>query len=302
MPAAGYAGYDRDELDRQYSPSSCVSDIGPYLDEYARRSAAARATFAVHTDLPYGPEPSSRFDYFPSTRRRAPLHVFVHGGYWQQLGKADAAFPALEFVPRGVAFAALGYGLAPEHSLDEIVRQVRTGLWYLATHLAELPGAPSRLHLSGHSAGAHLVTMALQPGWTPDGRHPVDLFDGGTLLSGVYDLEPLRHTYVNDPLGLDAVSASRNSPVRWLPPSLPPLVVARGVWETDEFARQHDEFAATARARGGCVIDVTVAQRNHFDLPFDLGVAGSVLDGTGAAAESARMVPGELPLESLPRT
>jgi arylformamidase len=274
-----YRDYDQAELDLQYSPSSRVDDIEPYLAEYAERSAEARRILPAHLDLPYGAEPWQRFDYFPAVRPNAPLHVFVHGGFWQQLDKSDSSFPALAFVPAGVAFAALGYGLAPEHSLDSIVADVRAGLWHLARTLAELPGSPASIHLSGHSAGAHLVAMALLTGWPPNATHPADLFASATLLSGVYDLEPVRHTYVNDAVRMDADSARRNSPVLALPLRLPPLVVAVGEQETEEFGRQHAEFVAAARERGADVQDFVVGDRNHFDLPFDLGVPGTPLSG-----------------------
>jgi arylformamidase len=264
--ATGYRGYNQAELDLQYSPSSRVDDIRVYLAEYAERSAEARRILPAHLDLPYGAEPWQRFDYFPALRPNAPLHVFVHGGFWQQLDKSDSSFPALAFVPAGMAFAALGYGLAPEHSLDSIVADVRAGLRHLAGTLADLPGSPTSIHLSGHSAGAHLVAMALtdSPG----------VFASATLISGVYDLEPVRHTYVNDAVGMDADSARRNSPLFALPDRLPPLVVAVGEHETDEFGRQHADFVAAARARGADVRDMVVPGRNHFDLPFDLGSPG----------------------------
>ncbi|HEX5402252.1 MAG TPA: alpha/beta hydrolase [Pseudonocardiaceae bacterium] len=268
-----YRGYDQAELNRQYSPSSLVDDIGLYLAEYTSRSAEARRLLPAHLDLPYGPQPWQRFDYFPALRPNAPLHVFVHGGFWQQLDKSDSSYPALAFVPAGVAFAALGYGLAPTHSLDTIVADVRMGLRHLATTLADLPGTPSAIHLSGHSAGAHLVAMTLLA------DDAADLFASATLLSGVYDLAPVQHTYVNDAVRMDADSARRNSPLLTLPRRLPKLVVAVGEHETQEFGRQHVEFVAAARERGGQVEDLVVAGRNHFDLPLDLGVAGTPLSG-----------------------
>lgn len=260
-----YRDYDQAELDTQYSPSSCVPDIGVFLAEYARRSERARAELAWQP-LRYGPADAETLDFFPAPVPDAPLLVFVHGGYWRQLGKEDSAFPAPGLVSRGVAFAALNYGLAPRYRLREIVAQARRGLWWLVSHAAELGVAPDRIHISGSSAGAHLCAMALLDGWTPDGRSPADVFAGAILLSGVYDLEPVRLTYVNEPLGLDATEAARNSPIHHLPRGLPPLIVGIGDAETAEFTRQHDEFVAAA----GAARDVRARNRNHFDIPFDL--------------------------------
>ncbi len=257
------------ELDRSFSPSTRVPDIDVFLREYADRSAVARA--AGYQELRYGPQPPATLDYFPA-EPGAPLLVYVHGGYWQELDKADSSFAAPGMLDKGVAFAALGYGLAPEYGLDEIVAMVRAGLWWLLTQLR--PGA---MHLAGSSAGAHLVAMALSEDWLPDGRHPADVFASAVLLSGVYDLRRLRLTYVNDKVGMDAATAERNSPLDLLPDRLPSLVVARGEHETDEFAAQQTRLVARLRQRQAEVTELVVPGRNHFDLPLDLDRPGTAL-------------------------
>ncbi|MFD2467424.1 alpha/beta hydrolase [Amycolatopsis silviterrae] len=272
-----YRGYGQAELDRQYSPSSRVADLTVFLAEYTAESVRAKAELAVEESLRYGPEPPETLDFFPASGPAAPLMVFVHGGYWRELGKDDSAFPARGLVPAGVAFAALNYGLAPQYRLDAIVDQVRRGLWWLVEHAAELGVAADRIHVSGSSAGAHLTAMALLDGWTPDGRAPADVFAGATLLSGVYDLEPVRRTYVNEPLRLDRAAAARLSPIRRLPDRLPPLVVARGGAETDEFIRQHNEFVRAVADRAPIVREVVAPHRNHFDLSFDLADPATAL-------------------------
>jgi arylformamidase len=272
-----YGRYDQAELDVQYSPSSCVADIGVFLDAYARESEKARLELPMRAGLAYGSRPCETLDFFPAAGPAAPLLVFVHGGYWQELSKNESAFPARGLVPAGIAFAAVDYGLAPEFRLDEIVDQVRRAVLWLIEHADELGVDRSRIHLSGSSAGAHLAAMTLLGGWMPEGRHPARSIAGAVLLSGVYDLEPLRHTYVNEPLGLDAAAAARMSPLRHLPDRLPPLIVARGGHETDEFARQHDDFVAAAASRAPSVRDLVISHRNHFDITFDLADRASEL-------------------------
>lgn len=254
-------------LDDEYSPSTCVPDINVYLKEYAERSALARNTLP-HRSFDYG---AGKLDFFPATLRNAPLQVYVHGGYWQQLSREDSAFPALDLVPGGAAFAALGYGLAPRYSLDEIVAQVRAGLAWLLDNLAALPNKPSSVHVSGMSAGAQLAAMALLDGWLQGGRRPAEAFGSAILLSGVYDLEPVRHTYVNEVVGMDAAAARRNSPLHHLPARMPPLIVARGANETSAFGWQQYQFVTAARGLTRKLTELVDPERNHFDLPFDLG-------------------------------
>ncbi|WP_431679474.1 alpha/beta hydrolase [Kitasatospora sp. KL5] len=283
-----YRDFDHDELAREYSPSSCVEDIAVELAAYTGRSAAAYRALEVRRDLRYGPAGPELIDFFPAQGRApeagVPLHVFVHGGYWQELDKTDSAFAAPDFTARGTAYAAVGYGLAPDWPLDVIVDQVRRAVHWLLDHAEELGVDPGRVQLSGSSAGAHLAAMALLGPAAPSGRRVND----AVLLSGIYDLEPISLTYVNDALGLDAAAARRNSPLHLLAdgPALPPLLLVRGEHETGEFGRQQEEFAAAARRAGARVETAVAAGRNHFDLPLDLGRTDTPLGGA-AAAQSA---------------
>ncbi|MFD3545664.1 alpha/beta hydrolase [Streptomyces sp. NPDC058655] len=270
------------DLDRDYSPSSLVPDLGAHLTRYAADSARARTTLRVHRDLPCGPLPEQRLDLFPAAAPGAPLMVFVHGGYWQELSRAEAAFAAADFVAAGVSFAALGYGLAPRHRMRAITAMAADSVRRICAGRSGLPGAPASVHLSGHSAGAHLVASALldTAGWRAAGLDPAAEIASATLISGVYDLEPLTRTYVNDALGMDAREARDVSPQRRLPAgagALPPLVLARGVRETAAFAGQQEAFARAARAGGADVDELVVPGRHHFDLPFDLGAPATAL-------------------------
>ncbi|HEY2764325.1 MAG TPA: alpha/beta hydrolase [Pseudonocardiaceae bacterium] len=266
---------DRAARDCAYTPSSCVPNLGRYLRQYAERSAQARDRFPWLA-LRYGPDRAEVLHFFHAPLSNAPapnapLHVFIHGGYWQELSEAESSFAAPGLLSHGSAFAALGYGLAPRHRLDEIVAMVRRGVLWLRRHAVELGIDPKRVHLSGSSAGAHLVAMCLLEDWLPAGLRPRDVIRGATLLSGIYELEPLRHTCVGDAIGLSIDEAARNSPVRQLRAGLPPLVVARGSNETVAFADEHEELVSTVAELGSPVVDLVVPARNHFDLPLGLG-------------------------------
>ncbi|MBO8187707.1 alpha/beta hydrolase [Streptomyces spirodelae] len=267
MNAVGTSG--QTELDREYSPSSLIPSLRFYLREYADLSAAAHTAHRPLTDLAYGSHPQARLDLFPVPGGGSPLVVYVHGGYWQELCKEHSAFPAPDLVSSRTAFAALGYGLAPACSLDEIVTMVCEAVVWLHDNAARFGVDRRRIHLAGSSAGAHLAAMALT-------RDTARRIAGAALLSGVYDLEPVRHTYVNDALGLDPEAALRNSPVHHLPARLPPVVIARGGRETTAFIRQHEAMTALL-ARRTAVTEVVCPGRNHFDLPYDLGRSHTAL-------------------------
>ncbi|WP_033428936.1 alpha/beta hydrolase [Saccharothrix syringae] len=257
------------ELDRQYSPSTRVPSLRRYLDEYAVASAAARDGHEVRVAR-YGPGPDELVDLFPGPAG-GPLLVFVHGGNWQALGRADSAFGAPGALAAGASFAAVDYPLAPGAALDDIVSAVRRCVHWLHANAERLGFHPRRIHLCGTSAGAHLAAMtAVDPACPP--------LAGLVLLSGMYDLEPVRRSYVNDALGLDFAGARRNSPIWWLPERLPPVIAAVGDNETEEYHRQHALLVAALAWRAP-LTSFVVAGRNHFDLPYDLTDPGTALGG-----------------------
>ena len=268
-----YADLDQQQLDREYSPSSRAPDFEDTLGRYATQSAEALASLRCSLNVRYGPGPEELVHFFPADRPAAPVVVYVHGGHWQALSKEDSCFAAPQVVAAGAAFAALGYGLAPGCRLDQMVRSVRRGLHWFAQNAARLGLRSDAIYAAGSSAGAHLVAAATSR--IPGGRaQPVA---GLCLLSGVYDLEPIRLSYVNDAVGLDQAAARAHSPLFHLPLAAGSVIVARGGAETAEYARQHESFARALVDTGHRVVDLVDPGRNHFDLPLDLGVRGTAL-------------------------
>jgi len=268
-----YRHFTKAELEREYSPSSCVPDINVFLQKYAERSQAARQSCKVITGIRYGASADETLDFFPAASANAPVEVFIHGGYWQALSKDESSFAAPDFVQNGVAFVALNYSLAPKVDLDEIVRQCRHAIAWLYQNANDLGFDKKRIFISGSSAGAHLAAMVTATNWQRDFGLPNSLIKGCTAVSGVFDLEPLRFTYLNDPLQLDAETVRRHSPL-FLRPGVPTdLIVSWGDNETAEFKRQSREFAAAWEARE--VFEMS--GHNHFDVILKLGEATTPL-------------------------
>jgi arylformamidase len=269
-----FDSWDQEELNRQYSPSSLVPDFKAILDRCRIGSERAREKLECETDIPYGAESAERLDFFPPLSRAhrdgpPPVHAFVHGGQWQEVTKEESAFAAPQVVNSGAGFIAIGYGLAPRFSLGEIAAQVRRALNWIRAHASDLGVAKDRVHASGSSAGAHLVAMSLCHQEAPR-------LSGVCLLSGVYDLEPVRLSYVNRLLRLDRAEARRYSPLFHLPDSFPETVIACGSNETSEYHRQHSVMAQALNGRA--VVTPLIAKgRHHFNLPEDIARPGTLL-------------------------
>jgi arylformamidase len=291
-----YRYYDAETLDRQYNARATVGDISPFLQSYRERTAAARATLACHLGLSYGDTPPERLDVFPaaSADRPSPVFVYLHGGYWRLLDAADSAFMAPAFTEAGICVVAVNYALAPDVGLDEIVRQCRAALAWVFRHIGEFGGDRAQVHVAGSSAGAHLAAMLIAPGWQAPFDLPEDAVAGATLLSGLYDLEPMRMTPVNDWLALDAAAAQRNSPLFHLPARPLPLVFSYAPNETDEFKRQTETYLAACRAVGCRCEFVAMPGTNHFDLVLATADPASALTAAifRTIGEGARHPPG----------
>ncbi|QZZ31976.1 alpha/beta hydrolase [Streptomyces sp. ST1015] len=170
MTARVYGAFDQAQLDAQYSPSSLVGDIQPFLDDYAESSRLARHELAsvARRDLRFGPGPDDLLDLYgpsgPGNDTR-PALFFVHGGYWQQLSKEDSAFPAPALVEAGAVYATPDYTLAPRARLSDIVDQVRRAFAWLWHRAADHRIDPGRIVVAGSSAGAHLAAMLLTTPW-----------------------------------------------------------------------------------------------------------------------------------------
>ncbi|HKF71666.1 MAG TPA: alpha/beta hydrolase [Stellaceae bacterium] len=268
-----YRNYDRAGLDAQYFLRGRVPEHPEYFRRWKEESEAVRRARACTLDIAYDVE---TLDLFPAEKMPAPCLLFIHGGYWQALDKSDFSFLAPAFQDAGVAVAVVNYTLAPKAKMDEIVRQNRAAVAWLARRARENGIDPARIHVAGHSAGGHLTAMVLATDWTAFGldHNPVR---GACAISGLYDLEPIRLCYLNDVLGLDAAMAERNSPLHHLPRRSPPLILSVGTGETDEFLRQQAEFASAWRAAR---LPLEIADQpgdHHFEVVGRLGQPKSPL-------------------------
>ena len=256
------AGYDLD-------PHSASANAAQA--EYVARSAAVAEAEGAQLDLAYGAHPRQRLDVFGAGAGAAAI-LFFHGGYWRAGSKDSRRFPAPAWAARGVAWIPVNYRLVPEATLEDAVADARAALAFVAEQAGALGVDPARLHLSGNSAGAHLAAMAAAGGWP--GRPPVASL---SVVSGLFDLEPLLRAGANDWLGLDAGRARALSPVHHLPPRDLPVLVGCGGAETQAFKAQGAEFAAACRARGNPVAGFEAPGHDHFQVIGDYGAPGSGL-------------------------
>src|ERR1700742_3028013 len=230
--ALDWRGMSQETLDSGLNNGAAVAGSADTVANWERQSAEMRARYSDHLDLRYGPRERNRIDFFKAASN-APTLLFIHGGYWQTRAKETFSLFAAGPMAHGINVALIGYTLAPDATLEEIVAEIHAGIDALAGRLPALGADASRLVASGWSAGGHLTAMAMM--------NP--RIKGGVAISGIYDLEPIRHSYLNVKLGLDEAMSRRNSPML-LTHGIKPMVLTVGGEELPLLRKQTADFAS----------------------------------------------------------
>jgi arylformamidase len=238
------------DIDAQYGTQRWVPDPPAEFRHYAERSAHARASRRCSLDVPFGPTLDETLDIFEADKPGAPVFVFIHGGYWRAFSSKDFSCVALGPQSLGVTTVVVNYSLCPKVGIDEITRQVRAALAWVLRNIDRYGGDPSRVAIGGHSAGGHLGAMCLQTPWAEEYGLPRDPFTSAVLVSGLYDLRPLRYSYLQPLIQLDERLVQRFSPLFAVRPCATPALITWGGAESEEFARQSESFHAAWQGAG----------------------------------------------------
>ncbi len=271
-----YRDYDQAALDAQYNNRARVPEHEDLQAGYQARAEAILEKFETRLDVSYGPSAEETLDVYlpenapenaPETVHGAPINVFLHGGYWFSRHKNDFRFLAQGLTRAGAALLIVNYALVPSVDLDELVRQCRAAVAWTFENASTFGGDKQRIFVSGHSAGGHLTAMMMATDWPAfAGGLPADLIKGGCAISGIYDLEPIRLTFMQETLGFTAEQVARNSPIGLTPATDAPLIVAVGGDESEEFLRQGETFTAHW-AKQGVPCEMMVRPGiNHFTI------------------------------------
>jgi acetyl esterase/lipase len=272
--AEGWRYWSQKDRDDAYNNTGMVADSAQQIAARNALSAEFRAAHAGHLDLPYGAAEREHWDLFPGADPGAPCLVFIHGGYWQRNRREDFAILAQGARAMGWSAALPGYTLAPDASLTTIAWQISRALDWLSAEGAA-HGIAGPIVASGWSAGGHLAALAAE--------HPA--VTAALCMSGVFELGPIRDTYLDEKLRLTEAEIADLSPIR-RPVVMKPIAIAYGGAELPELRRQSRVFhrlRAEAQAPGPLI---PIPGADHFRVLESLWNVDGAL--TRAAAELLR--------------
>lgn len=257
-PQLNWATLTQAERDAAYDNNKAVPNAPALIEERNAVSARIRAAYPGALDIPYGDGERTKIDLYPAAPYGAPCLVFIHGGYWQRNSRELFAMLVEGLAKRGWSVAIPGYTLAPGATLTQIAAEIRLSLDWLAAQGHEY-GVSGPVILSGWSAGAHLTALALD--------HP--RVTAGLAISGVYDLAPIRDTYLNAPLKITDDEIASLSPLR-LPAVPKPLAIAYGTAELPALVWDSRRLHALRAAAGAPGPLVPIPGADHFSILREL--------------------------------
>jgi len=258
------------ERDKEYSPSSAIGgNYAPFIQKYDTESKLARS-IVNSTKYQYGKKENQIIEIANRLNNKTnknldPLLVFFHGGYWQELSVRESFFPAINTIKHNISFAAVEYTLSPYATIDEIVGECREAVSWLFLNSKKLGFDKNKIILAGSSAGAHLAAMCSI--YNPESKNSLL---GAILVSGIYEIEPLIGTSIDEVLCLKRDQAISNSPMFKDLERFPPTVVAWAENETDQFKKQSKIFTNKLIDQNVPVRSLEIENKNHFDVILDL--------------------------------
>ena len=263
------------DLEAEYNNRARVAEHTEIIAGWVTDAATYRALAAErHTTIQYGSSSRQALDIFTpaSPKPDTATVLFIHGGYWQSLSASSFSHMARGLNERGLTVAIAGYDLCPDVGIADIIEQMMSAAQTLFKHTQK------PIIVCGHSAGGHLAAcLAATDFQNIDETLPLHLVPAGLALSGLFELEPLVPTSINQKLGLDIQSARALSPRLWLPPKGIIFDAWVGGEESAEYHRQSQGIAAVWQAAGNTTRFVSVAGANHFTVIAPLADAASAL-------------------------
>jgi arylformamidase len=281
---------DQKEIDDAYDQSVWAPNQPHISKRRGIWSQAVRARIKAER-VAYGPTEIEKLDIYRTKQPNAPIRVFLHGGAWRSGSARDSAYPAEMFVTAGAHYVAVDFVAVgdADGNLMTMADQVRRAVAWVYKNAASFGGDANRLYVSGHSSGGHLAGVVMVTDWKKDFSLPPDIIKGGLLMSGMYDLKPVRLSKRSSYVKFTDEMEQALSTQRHLDKLNAPIIVSHGTLESPEFQRQARDFVAAVKAAGKPVELIVGEGYNHFEMPETFGNPHGLLGR--AALEQMKLLP-----------
>ena len=247
-------------------------DFQKFLDINENESKRIQESYSCILNQKYGEAALQGLDIFPSEANNAPILIFFHGGYWRGLDKASYRFIAEPFLKKDMTVCVVNYRLIPAVNMQQLLEDINTAIHWIQKNAVNYNADPNQIILSGHSAGGHLALMAylMNESLRPN-------IKAICSLSGIFDLAPIKNSYLNEVLQLDdkevenfSVSNKDLSVIKC------PVLLSVGGDETDFFIEESKKLYAQNRSKAPLTY-YEYKKLNHYQIVHKLGQKNDLL-------------------------
>ena len=269
MAEVVWKNMDQAALDAQYTTRN---QIGSAYEAWnsARRSDSeeARRVLKPVLDVAYGTGARQRLDIFlpPEGMTSAPAAIFFHGGFWKSGDKGDLSLVAFGLRSLGAAVVLPNYSLCPAASIHDAVDSAMQAVTWVVAHAKKFAADANNIWLCGHSSGAHVAASCFAGLSGNSAEATLAAVKALIVTSGMYQLEPIRRSYLNGDARLSEDDACQLSPAT-APGFLNiPVMVAVGEEESSEFIHQSEDFVGGIKPLGAMASFYRVPRTNHYSM------------------------------------
>lgn len=271
-----------ESLELLYSPRKWAKRATPeeviklHVEFVTKVSEIARENIPCELNVAYGSTEREKLDIYgidlPSD---APIFIYIHGGYWQDLNKDISAYAVESFYKKGIKVIVIGYTLCPNCSLKNIVQEIQVA-FLSCLEYAKKCGSRG-MYVGGHSAGAHLTASLFQEFFCSIPEVDQNYLKGVVCISGVYDLVPIIQTYINDALKLTEALAKELSPTyqTFCAKDNITFLIIIGQYESPAFHEQSKSFYQKLMDAGYNTDFVEIKEVDHFNIVENLNDSNS---------------------------
>lgn len=243
-----------------------------FLDFNENESERVRNQYNCHLDQTYGKDVLQNMDIFPSSKTDSPVLMFIHGGYWKALDKKSYSYIAEPFVKNGFTVCLINYRLLPKVDMTVLIHDIAEATEWIKDEIFRFNGNPNNISMSGHSAGGHLALITYL--MNENLRVSIKAI---CSLSGIFDLEPIRNSYLNKELQLNKNNIEKYSPLYWdLSVLKCPTLLSVGGNET-EFYIEQSKKTVLKNSTNDFLKYFECDKLNHYQIVHELGQENSAI-------------------------
>ena len=202
--------------------------------------------------------------YVPAGTGPHPVVVFFHGGGLYNGDKHSLIELGARFASLGYLVAAPNYRLSPEFYYPAYIEDAATAFRWVWDHVADYGGDRDRIAVSGGSAGGHLTALlSVDQRYLKAQQLGLRHIRASLPITGLMDAERAGRERQLLTWKADRELAREASPIRYVGPDLPPMLITVADGDTEDRRSQNVAMHEAMKEAGAEVEFEWLTDRTH---------------------------------------